>query len=381
MTRTTRLLSWKEREIFDKFIAQHPKGHFLQTSSWGMVKKTTGWEPRLLLLEEDGAPTGAIMLLKRRIPLPGMKRCIYYAPRGPVIDIHNLEKCQALFAGVKRIAKQDGAIFLKIDPDVPASDEDFRRILQRCGFRRNDTGLDFEGVQPGFVFRMDIRPDEEELLTNMHAKTRYNIRLAERKGVTVKLAEKKDDLKTFYTILTETAQRDHFLIRDYAYFESIWDQMAPAGYAKIFLVESPDGEAIAGSLLMHLGDKAWYLYGASSNAHRNLMPNYLMQWKMIQWSKAHHCTLYDFRGVSGDITDENNPLYGLYRFKKGFGGELTEFIGDWDCVYSPFFYRLWTQAMPQYKAFLHKRAQKKKNRSFPQGTKSLGQSNQGNPAR
>jgi len=205
---------------------------------------------------------------------------------------------------------------------------------------------------------MDITPGEEELLANMHAKTRYNIRLADRKGVKVRLVEDKADLRIFYQVLTETAERDQFLIRGYSYFESIWDEMVPTGYAKFFLVESPEGETIAGALLMTIGDKAWYLYGASSNAHRNLMPNYLMQWEMIRWSRQQGCTLYDFRGVSGDITDESNPLYGLYRFKKGFGGELTEFIGDWDCVYSPLFYSLWTKALPKYKALLHKRAKK-----------------------
>ncbi len=356
----TRLIPIEQSQIFDDFVAQHEKGHFLQTSSWGAVKKTTGWIPRLLLLEEDGVPVGGIMILKRRIPLPLLKRSIYYAPRGPVVDVHDEAKCRALFDGVKRMAKADGAIFLKIDPDIPAADDAFRAILEKCGFRRNDTGMDFEGVQPGFVFRMDITPDEEALLAAMQSKTRYNIRLAMRKGVTVRMAENKEDLKIFYKVLTETAERDQFLIRGYNYFESIWDQMTPTGYAKIFLVESPEGETIAGSLLMTIGDKAWYLYGASSNAHRNLMPNYLMQWEMIRWSREHACTMYDFRGVSGDITDESNPLYGLYRFKKGFGGELTEFIGDWDCVYSSFFYRLWTQAMPKYKAFLHKRAQKNK---------------------
>ena len=357
----TRLIPLNQKKVFDDFVARHPKGHFLQTSSWGMVKKTTGWEPRLLLLEEDGQPAGGIMLLKRNIPLPGLHRCIYYAPRGPVIDVHDEKKCRMLFEAVKRTAKKDGAIFLKIDPDIPVQDEKFRTILKNCGFHHNDTGMDFEGVQPGFVFRMDITPDEDTLLASMHSKTRYNIRLAQRKGVQVRLAETREDLKTFYKVLTETAERDQFLIRGYSYFESIWEHMGKDGYAKIFLVESPEGETIAGSLLMIIGDKSWYLYGASSNAHRNLMPNYLMQWSMIQWSREHHCTMYDFRGVSGDITDESNPLYGLYRFKKGFGGELTEFIGDWDCIYSPFFYKLWTQAMPKYRALLHKRAEKKKN--------------------
>jgi lipid II:glycine glycyltransferase (peptidoglycan interpeptide bridge formation enzyme) len=116
--------------------------------------------------------------------------------------------------------------------------------------------------------------------------------------------------------------------------------------ARIFLAEY-DGRVVAGTLALILGQKAWYLYGASSNAYRNVMPNYLIQWRMIQWSKENGCALYAFRGVSGDL-DESNPLYGLYRFKKGFNGEFTEFVGEWDMVYSPFYYLLWTRGMPLY---------------------------------
>ena len=92
-----------------------------------------------------------------------------------------------------------------------------------------------------------------------------------------------------------------------------------------------EGQPIAGTLAIHYGDKVWYLYGASSNEHRNLMPNYLLQWSMIQWAVETGCSVYDFRGVSGDIS-EDNPLYGLYKFKKGFGGDFTEFVGEYDLV-------------------------------------------------
>ena len=122
--------------------------------------------------------------------------------------------------------------------------------------------------------------------------------------------------------------------------------MVIPGLARFFLAEY-EGEAIAGTLALKLGDKAWYLYGASSNRHRNVMPNYLLQWTMITWARESGCTLYDFRGVSGDLS-EDNPLYGLYRFKKGFNGDLVEFVGEWDKVYSPFFYWLWTRALPLY---------------------------------
>ncbi len=343
---TTRIIDEKEKAKYNHFIATHAKGHFLQLWEWGQVKKGMGWQPLPLVLEENGEIRATLLILKRNLPLPGINKCIFYSPRGPVVDVDSEELCKALFAGAKKVAMEHGAIFLKIDPDVKKENEGFKDILTRCGFKKNETGLDFEGVQPNFVFRLNITPGPAALLENMHSKWRYNIRLAERKGVQIREANSKDDLKAFYQILVETARRDEFLIRGYEYFEWIWDYMVENNYAQIFLGEY-EGQAIAATLAMITGDKVWYLYGASSNEYRNVMPNYLIQWTMIQWAKKHNCTLYDFRGVSGDL-DESNPLYGLYRFKKGFNGEFTEFIGEWDYVYSPFFYGLWNNALPIY---------------------------------
>ncbi|CFX02248.1 Methicillin resistance protein [Syntrophomonas zehnderi OL-4] len=343
---TSRIIDIKEKDRYNDFVKNHPQGHFLQTWEWGEVKRGMGWEPLPLVLEADGDIKASLLILKRALPLPGLNKCIFYSPRGPVVDVDSQELCSVLFEGARRVAKDHGAIFLKIDPDVPSSDETFETILKTCGFKKNETGLDFEGVQPAFVFRLDINPDEETLLANMHSKTRYNVRLAGRKGVTVRTANNKEDLKKFYALLEETAIRDKFLIRGYEYFEMIWDNMVENGMAEVFLAEW-EGKLVAATLALILGEKAWYLYGASSNEYRNVMPNYLIQWEMICWAKKHGCTLYDFRGVSGDL-DENNPLYGLYKFKKGFNGEFTEFVGDWDTVYSPFYYFLWTRALPLY---------------------------------
>jgi len=343
---TTRIIDSKEKDRYNRFVSSHPKGHFLQLWEWGQVKKGTGWESLPLVLEEDGEIKASLLILKRKIILPGIKKCVFYSPRGPVIDIESEELCRVLFEGAKRTARDHGAIFLKIDPDVVKGDDVFTSILKKCGFRKNETGLNFEGVQPNFVFRLNITPSEIKLLENMHSKTRYNIRLAKRKGVKIRAAEGKDDLKIFYNILQETAKRDNFLIRGYEYFEWIWDYMVDNDYARIFLAEYEE-QVISATLAMILGDKVWYLYGASSNRYRNVMPNYLIQWEMIQWAKKKGCLIYDFRGVSGDI-NENNPLYGLYKFKKGFNGKLTEFIGEWDAVYSRGFYWLWTRILPIY---------------------------------
>ena len=343
---TTRIIDIKEKARFNDFIAAHAKGHFSQLWEWGEVKRGMGWEPLPLVLEEDGEIRAALLILKRHLPLPLLKKSIFYAPRGPVADVESEEICRALFEGASRVAQKHKAIFLKIDPDVPVKNQVFADILHKCSFRKNETGLDFEGVQPAFVFRLDISPSELNLLQNMHSKWRYNIKLAGRKGVAIREAENKEDLRVFYRVLKETAARDKFLIRGYEYYEWIWDYMVEPGYAQIFLAEY-QGQVISATLAMILGDKAWYLYGASSNEYRNVMPNYLIQWEMIRWARQKKCTLYDFRGVSGDL-NESNPLYGLYRFKKGFNGEFTEFVGEWDRVYSPVFYWLWTRVLPLY---------------------------------
>jgi lipid II:glycine glycyltransferase (peptidoglycan interpeptide bridge formation enzyme) len=345
-----RLINENEREIFNNFIASVPKGHILQSYEWGEIKAKTGWQPLRMIIEETGKPIAAISILKRIIP--GIKKAIFYAPRGPVLDIENKDVFDFLLTEVKKLAKQHNAIFLKIDPDVPNENKAFKELLLSRGFRTAEKGEGFEGIQPKFVFRLDITPDLETLLANMHSKTRYNIRLAERKGVTIKTKCSKSDLKNFYDILLETCERDNFLVRSYGYFEDMWDYLVERGYAKLFMAEYA-GQYVAGTLAFIFGKKAWYIYGASSNSYRNVMPNYLLQWTMIKWAKENGCTLYDFRGVPGDLTEEN-PLYGLFKFKKGFNGVYTQFVGEFDLVYAPFSYWLWHTVEPIYQKGIRK---------------------------
>ncbi|NPV90749.1 MAG: peptidoglycan bridge formation glycyltransferase FemA/FemB family protein [Firmicutes bacterium] len=337
-----------ERERYNDYVSKAPKGHILQSYEWGEVKATTGWEPIRLVVEDSGEIVAALSILKRR--LPGLSYCIFYAPRGPVGDIRNRELMRFLFESTREVARKHKGIFLKIDPDVPVENERFKEFLLSLGFRsaRSDEG--FEGVQPRFVFRMDIHPSIKELFDNLAGKTRYNLRLAEKRGVVLRVATKAD-LPVFYEVLLETAKRDRFLVRNYSYFETMWDRLVEKGLGRIFLADY-QGKVIAGTLALIFGDKVWYLYGASSNEYRNVMPNYLLQWAMISWAKENGCTLYDFRGVPGNLT-EDNPLYGLYRFKKGFGGVYTEFVGEYDLVYNGFFYWLWNWGVPLYQSLVH----------------------------
>ena len=354
-------MAWQARTIgpeeearYDAFVAAAPKGHILQTYAWGQVKARTGWRPIYLVLEEDGQIRAATLLLYRPLPVGG--RGIFYSPRGPVLDPADHRLFDFLLEEVRELGRRYRALLWKIDPDVPAPAPELVAYLRHRGFVSTVGGGGFEGTQPRCVFRLDLTPSLEELLASFHPKTRYNLRLAQRRGVTVKSDCDRSDLAVFYRLLTETARRDGFLIRGPSYFEALWEELVRRDYARLFLAYY-QGEAIAGTLAFTLGSKAWYVYGASASRHRQVMPNYLLQWTMICWAKERGCTLYDFRGVP-PTPDPAHPLHGLYRFKKGFSGQFTEFIGEYDLVLSPWCYHLWRVCHPAYRAWLRWRGRR-----------------------
>ncbi len=311
----------------EAFIAGHPKGHFLQAPFWAEVKKE--WTSRTLTVEDDqGNIKGAMLVLIRRMPL--LPYTMMYAPRGPVCDINDAETLRKLTEAARKLAKQHRAYVLRLDPDVENTETRFLEIMEGLGYRRS-LHKNFEGIQANFVFRLDIGgKTEEEILASFHQKTRYNIKLAARKGVEIVVGG-KEDLPRFQEIMLETGLRDEFPPRSLAYFERIFD--CCGDHVRLFLAKY-EGEIIAGTIAMRFGGKEWYLYGASSNSARNVMPNYLLQWEMIRWAVEGGCYMYDLRGVPAEM-DENNPLSGLYRFKKGFGGKLTEFVGEMELVFKP----------------------------------------------
>lgn len=339
-----RSITNNDRKTFNRFVSNHPKGHILQSFEWGEVKASTGWKPHRLLLDDGNRVRAGVSILERR--LPGLNETIFYAPRGPVLDFDDREAFGALIRGVRDLAKERKAILWKIDPDIPKPLLPASH-LEALGFRSLGRGLNFEGVQPRFVFRLSITDTLEEIFAQFSQKTRYNIRLAERKGVTVRSDCTEADLVPFYDLLKETCRRDGFLVRGIEYYRVIWRELVERDLARLFVAEY-EGRPIAAKLSFLFGDKVWYVYGASGNTYRNVMPNHALQWAMIGWAKSRSCTMYDFRGVSGDINPDN-PLYGLYRFKKGFGGEFVEFTGEYDYVLSPAFYHLWNWGEPRYR--------------------------------
>ncbi len=323
-----------DEKKYKEFLQKHYKSSFMQGPEWAKIKDN--WKNEVILsLDENGEIKGSLSVLIRKVPF--FNATMMYAPRGPVCDIDDEETFSELLEGAKAIAKENKSYVLKIDPDVEMENEDFVKLVKKLGFKMKSASKNFEGIQPRFVFRLDIKDkSEEEVMAMFQNKTRYNVRLAERKGVTVSIGG-REDLKKFHEIMVVTGTRDEFVVRNLEYFEKMYDHLAPENL-RLYQAHY-DGQIIAGTLAILYGNKVWYLYGASSNEFRNVMPNYLLQWEMIKWAIENKCDIYDFRGVSGDL-DESNPLYGLYRFKKGFNGKFTEFVGDIDYVFNPFMYHL-----------------------------------------
>jgi len=310
---------------YENFISSHPKGHFMQSRMWGDVKNNWKWEG-IICRDETGAIKGTLSLLIRKVPI--FPFTLMYGCRGPVCDMHDEKTLRELIDGARKLAKKYKSYELKLDPDVLKSDEETVQILKSIGFTMTDSGKNFEGIQPKFVFRNTIAGmTEDEVLASISQKTRYNIRLAMKKGVETKICG-KEMVPEFSRIMLETGLRDGFVTRTPEYFEKMLDALGEN--ARLYMAFY-EGKPVAGTLAIYYGDKVWYLYGASSNAYRNVMPNYLLQWEMIRWAIEKNCRIYDFRGVSGDLS-EDNPLYGLYRFKRGFNGDFCEFIGEYDLI-------------------------------------------------
>ena len=280
-------LNAAEAKQMADFVRFHNNGHFLQSPQWSRVKPHWLWRG-VLVYDSNHQMIGAMSILVRPLPL-GM--AFLYAPRGPVCDRTEKAILLELLEGVKAISKQCRALFFCMDPDVSGR-------------------------------------SEEELFSSFSSKTRYNIRLALRHGVEIKRFGGGDcipeaAMASFSALMEETGRRDHFIVRNMEYFQRLFSALGQD--AELFLAYW-QGKPIAGSIAVFYGNKAWYLYGASANEHRSTMPNYLLQWKMIRRAVERGCFLYDFRGVPGEVS-QSHPLYGLYRFKKGFGGDYVKFTG------------------------------------------------------
>lgn len=324
---------------WDAFVTAHPTGHFLQLSRWGALKSRFGWQSVRLALERDDQLCAGAQVLFRRLPLG---RTLAYVPKGPVVDFNEDETVTQLWSALHGLARSRRAILLKIEPEVP-DDPVLSERLRGWGFRPSP-----QTIQPRRTIWVDLLDEEEILLARMKSKTRYNVRLAARKGVQVREGT-LNDLGTFYTLMQETGVRDGFPVRSQEYYRAAYQLFVPAALARLFLAFYKD-EPLGTLMALACGAKAWYFLGASSNRHRDRMPNYLLQWEAMRWAQAQGCGAYDLWGVPDEdegtleaqFAERRNGLWGVYRFKRGFGGRVHRYLGAYDHVYSLWWNKLYT---------------------------------------
>lgn len=324
-----------------------PSPHLLQTWEWGEFKSRYGWSPSRYLWVDpvSGEPRAAASVLTRRVGFLPLK--VMYVPKGPILDHTNSALLDDVLRWLESLAQQKRALFVKIDPDVRSDTPKGEAVvacLERHAWLRSEEEIQFRNT-----LLLDLRPSVEDLLMGMKSKWRYNVRLAERKGVTVRHGS-EDDLSMLYDMYEETAARGDFVIRPEAYYEDAWGIFIRKGLAQPFVAEV-EGLPVAMVIIYRFGNRALYMYGASRSIHRDKMPNNLLQWEAIQWAKKRGCTVYDMWGAP-DTLDESDPMWGVYRFKKGFGGELVKHVGAWDYPVHNTGHRLYMSVKPRVLAVM-----------------------------
>jgi len=359
------ILETDQRALWDEFVAGTPHGHLLQSWAWGDLKAAFGWRAlRVALWDQNPRHllAGAQVLFR---PLPVLPFSIAYIPKGPLIDWSDEALCQRFFQALHPILRARRATFLRVDPDLPerispvigeggeagtaesednaAEDSLFGGLygvahsgnavqqLRALGFRPVE-----ESIQPRRTIAVDLLPDERSIALAQKPKWRYNTGLAARKGVTVRQAATVEDVQRWYALMQVTSERDRFAVHTFDYYQHAWEMMRAAQQAELFLAEH-EGKLLAGIFVTLVGREGIYLYGASGNEGRSVMPNHLLQWEAMRWCKARGATLYDLWGIA-ESEDPDDPMAGVYRFKRGWGGKMVRYIGSFDYVYAPLLY-------------------------------------------
>jgi peptidoglycan pentaglycine glycine transferase (the first glycine) len=311
---------------WNEFIQSHPEAHLLQSGMWGELKADFRWKPIRIQTGEAGS-----QILFRTIP---GGYTIGYIPRGPVG-----KDWSAIWHEIDSLCLSQNAIFLKVEPDI------WEGGANQIKGWLPEKFVSSKSIQPLRTIVVDLKDDEDTLLRRMKQKTRYNIRLAEKKEIEIR---ETNDIGEFFKIMTVTGQRDGFGIHSEEYFGKAYKVFEPSKSVAL-LMAYYQKNPLAGLLTYKLGKRAWYLYGASNEEERNRMPTYLLQWRAMQWAKAQNCTEYDLWGIpdydeetlESQFETKSSGLWGVYRFKRGFGGQIKRAMPAFDIIYRPTLYRLY----------------------------------------
>ena len=317
---------------WNQLLQKYPNAHLLQTGEWGELKSAFGWECVRITNEQFEAGT---QILFRKLPF-GYK--IGYLPKGPVGDPDD----RLFWIEVDKICTSRKAVFVKIELDGWESPSFLQQVPQTILRWLHPIRISPHNIQPPRTLIVDLKGPEEEILARMKQKTRYNIRLAQKKSVTVR---PWDDLESFHKMLLLTGSRDRFGVHSLEYYRRAYELLHPKQMAELLVAEYEE-KPLAALFVARHGNQAYYLYGASTEAERNRMPAYLLQWEAMTWAKARGCVEYDLWGVPDEdeatleakFEKRSDGLWGVYRFKRGFGGQLKRAPQAMDRVYKPLLY-------------------------------------------
>ena len=313
---------------WNAFLTKHSTAHLLQSGEWGELKSAFGWEAVHVVEAETGA-----QILFRHLPL-GFT--LAYLPKGPVAAS---TPGPGFWSAVDQACRSRRAVFLKVEPNGWEGEG------QPSVFNRQAFVYSPQHIQPHSTLVIDLHGSEDEVFNRMKPKTRYNIRLAERKEVVV---HPSDDIENFYRVMTVTGQREEFHVHSQEYYRRAYELFYPKGMCELFVADF-QGRTLATLMVFVHGKQAYYFYGASSDEERNRKATYPLQWEAICWAHAQGCEEYDMWGIPDGATDveedeaeaREDGLWGVYRFKRGFGGSVKRAIPTLDRVYNPLLYKLY----------------------------------------
>lgn len=343
-----------DQEQWNNFLASQPMSHFFQTYEWGELNKYLGGDIYRLGAFEDGRLAGVMLIATARVPLPGLKLTWLYSARGPVVERPDSPALPALIEHAHRVARKEKAVVLRIEPNIADDDPQMDTWIDayhKLGFRNNPVS-----VHGRRSWVLDIRPTPEKLLASFKMTWRQNVRSAERKGVVIREASSDADFDAYYNLLQMTSERDAFFIHSPDYHKEILRYFGSKGDAVLYLAEH-EGEAIAAKALIRFGDWCWDMFGATSSHKRNLKPAYLLQYRCFLWAKEKGCNYFDFRTIP-EILEPGEEMWGVYEYKKGFGGFSRMNIPTQDYVYRPLFYNVWRKLVELRRARRQKERRK-----------------------
>lgn len=319
----------KQIEEYQHFVESHKNGNFMQSVGWTNVKSEWDYEIIIVRNENNEITASALILIKK---IPFLRKAFLYSPHGPVCDYKDKKQLEDIMVGVEELRRKHCGYEVIFDPCITENDVEEIETLKKIGFSFRVNAPEWETIQArnNYVLKIDGRT-ADEIFSLFHKKWRYNIRLAVKKGVECRICG-RESLDDFYKLMVETGKRDGFCIRSREYFEKMLDSLG--SNCRLYICYYEDNP-VSGAVTVQYAGKTCYVYGASTSSYRNVMPNYLMQWNMICWAIENNCYLYDFQGIPF-YKDENHPNYGVYRFKKGFNGEVLTYAGEFSICYNKF---------------------------------------------